>query len=36
MFTPPAVQFTHAVAEHACIDSPLGSDLCADGCYEPR
>ncbi|WP_262270549.1 hypothetical protein [Microvirga yunnanensis] len=30
MFTPVTVQFTHAVAEHACIDSPLVSDLCAD------
>jgi hypothetical protein len=30
MFTPAVVQFTHAVAEHACIDSPLVSDLCAD------
>jgi hypothetical protein len=30
MFTASVVQFTHAVAEHACIDSPLVSDFCAD------
>jgi hypothetical protein len=30
MFIPAAIQFTHAVAEQACIDYPLSSDLCAD------
>ena len=30
MFAPATVQFTHAVAEHACIDSSMVSDLCAD------
>jgi hypothetical protein len=30
MFTNAAVRFTSAVAEHACIDYPLASDLCAD------
>ena len=30
MTTPEIVQFTHAVAEHACIDYPLASGLCAD------
>jgi len=30
MFTPAAVRFTNAVAEQACVDYPLASDLCAD------
>ncbi len=30
MFTPAAVRFTNAVAEQACVDYPLVSDLCAD------
>jgi hypothetical protein len=30
MFTDAAVRFTSAAAEHACIDYPLASVLCAD------
>lgn len=30
MFTPATVQFTNAVADQACVDYPLSSDLCAD------
>ena len=30
MFTPAAIQFTDAVAEHVCVDYPVLSDLCAD------
>jgi len=30
MFTPAAVRFTNAVAEQACVDYPISSDLCAD------
>jgi hypothetical protein len=30
MFTPASVQFTNAVAEQACVDYPISSDLCAD------
>jgi hypothetical protein len=30
MFTPAAVRFINAVAEQACVDYPLASDLCAD------
>ncbi|PVE22010.1 hypothetical protein DC522_23660 [Microvirga sp. KLBC 81] len=30
MFIPAVVQFTNTVAEQACVDYPLLSDLCAD------
>lgn len=30
MFTPSAVRFTNTVAEQACVDYPVVSDLCAD------
>jgi hypothetical protein len=30
MFTPAYLLFTNAVAEQACVDYPLSSDLCAD------